>query len=284
MRRRALSATLATAVVILGAAWWLSKRPEPSVTRPPFHPVLLPREDESVRRLLADVDRLRQIRSIRPVPMGGAGDREYADVLDRIRDGSARALFYLEQIALRRAENISLRVDLLNVVARERDEATRRFLASFVADSTEDPALWIAALEPLMTYRDEATFEVLKAAWLDPAPLPGRYHLCRAFGENGRPGAMPLLRGALAVEHPAALRAHAALGLGGFAGDAGVRADLKGLARSDADPAVRANAIRSLCRSQDPEVDGFLRDLADTGDPDTRRVAQAALRQRARNP
>jgi HEAT repeat protein len=218
--------------------------------------------------------------------MGGTDDLEYAQVLDRVREGSARALFYLQVIALRRAENVSLRIDLLNVVARHREEETRTFLSLLVVDSSQDPAVRIAALERLMKYQDDATFEVLKSAWLDPAPFEGRYHLCRAFGENGRPGGVPLLRGALAPERPPDIRCHAALGLGGFVGDAGVRAELKALALSDADPAVRQNAIRSLGRSTDPDVDGFLRDLAASGatDAETKRVAWALLQQRARNP
>ena len=286
MRRRALPAAVSAALLLLGGAWFLSRKPVLPPPRLPAHAALSSPDDPVVKLLLEDVGRLRRIRAVRPVPMGGVGDREYEEALDRIRQGSPRALFHLEQVALRPAESVSLRIDLINVIAGHRDEETRKFLSSLVIDPMEDPAVRIAALEPFMKYRDLATFEALKSAWLDPLPFQGRYHLCRAFGENGQPGAIPLLRGAIAHDRSPDVRAHAALGLGGFVADPGIRAGLKALAQSDADPAVRQNAIRSLCRSGDSEVDGFLRELAASGatDAGTKRVAQDFLRQRARNP
>lgn len=298
MRRSALAATLVAGVLILGGAAYLSTRlraaatagqarpPAPPAPRLPSHPALLTPSDPAVRDGLETVDRLRRIRSLRTVPMGGAGDREYAESLDRVRDASPRLLHFLEEVALRRGEHASLRVDLVNVVAAHRDEETRKFLSSLVIDPAEDAAVRIAALEPLMKYRDPATFEVLKSAWRDPAPFEGRYHLCRAFGENGDARGLPLLREALAAGRPLDVRCHAALGLGGFADDPAVRGDLKRLALADPEPAVRQNAVGSLCRSADAEVDGFLRDLAGPGtaDAEMRRAAQAFLKQRSKGP
>jgi HEAT repeat protein len=279
--------SLAAGLLVLGGAIYLGSRsPAPRPPRGAAHARLLPPSDPLVRRALEEVDRLRKIRTQRPVPMGGVGDPECADLLDRLRAASPELLSYLEELALGRGESESLRVDLLNIVARHRDDETRKFLASIVVDPAEVPAVRIAALEPLMKYRDPPTFEALKAAWMDPSPFPGRYHLCRALGENGNVGGIPLLREALALDQPLDLRSHAALGLGGFAEEPGVRDELKWRALGDPAPAVRHNAIRSLCRSRNPEIDGFLRDLAGPGttDAETRRIAGAFLEERAKRP
>jgi HEAT repeat protein len=218
--------------------------------------------------------------------MGGVGDREYAETLDRLRAAPSGLLPYLEEMALDCGESESFRVDLINLVAGHRDDETRRFLSSIVTQPADPAAVRIAALEPLMTYRDPPTFEALKSAWLDPSPFPGRYHLCRALGESGNAGAIPLLLEALAPDRPLDLRSHAALGLGGFAEEPRVREELKKRALGDPAPAVRQNAIRSLSRWRNPEVDGFLRDLAGSGsaDAETRRVAGALLEERAKRP
>lgn len=291
MRRHAPLLTFALSVVVLGAAFVLSRRADPPTRAPapprrPAHPAALDRSEPAVKRGLEEMDRLRRLRVQRQIPMGGAGDVEYEETLARLRQAAPRLLHYLEETALLRGENVSLRVDLLNLVAQHPGEETRRFLSTLVLEPLEDPSVRLAALEPLMRYRDAATFEVLRAAWDDPTPFAGRYHLCRAFGENGQPGAIPILRQALAADRPLDVRAHAALGLGGFVEDDAVRAELKRLALADPVPVVRQNAIRSLRRSTAGEVDSFLRDLAasPTADAETRRVAQAILAERGRNP
>lgn len=290
MRRPAPLLTLLACGLVLGAALYLSRRPAPPppslAPRIPGHPAALGPSDPSVKAGLDEVDRLRRIRAQRSVPMGGAGDVEYEEGLIRLRRASPGLLHYFEEAALNRSDTPALRVELVNLVAQHPGEETRRFLAALVLDPAEDPAVRIAALEHFMKYRDPATFEVLRAAWLDPTAFDGRYHLCRAFGENGQPGAVPLLRAALAADRPLSVRTHAAVGLGGFVQDDQVRAELKRLALVDPVAAVRQNAIRSLCRSSAAEVDAFLRDVAVSGtaDAETRKVAQAFLAMRAKNP
>lgn len=290
MRRRAVVPTLAVCALVIGAAVALSRRPPPAPSplapRVPAHPPALARSDPAAKAGFEEMDRLRRMRLQRQIPMGGAGDVEYEETLARVRQASPRLLHFIEEAALDRKGNVSLRVDLLNLVAAHVGDETRRFLSALVLDSADDPAVRIAALESLMKYRDGATFEVLRTAWLDPAPFDGRYHLCRALGENGQPGAVPILRQALAADRPLNVRTHAALGLGGFAGDAEVRAELRRLALADPVPVVRQNAIRSLCRSTSPEIDPILREVTASAavDPETRRVAQAFLAQRGKNP
>jgi len=276
--------------ILLAAAVVLSRRPPPvspsPAPRAPTHPVALDRADPAVKVGLEELDGLRRMRAQRQIPMGGVGDVEYEDALVRLRQASSGLLYDLEEAALNRGEDVFLRVDLINMIAPHSGDETRRFLSAFVLDSSDDPAARIAALGHFMKYRDGATFEVLRAAWLDPAPFVGRYHLCLAFGENGQRGAIPILCEALAPDRPRDIRCHAALGLGGFVADEPVRVELRRLARADADPKVRQNAIASLCRSTDPEVDAFLKELASssTADAETRRAAKAFLAQRGRNP
>ncbi len=290
MRRRAPVLSLIACLVVIGVAVTLSRRPPPALPSPaprvPAHPPAVDRSDPAAKAGFEDMDRLRRMRLQRQIPMGGAGDVEYEETLARVRQSSPRLLHFLEEAALNRNGNVSLRVDFVNLVAAHPGEETRRFLSALVLDSVEDPAVRIAALESLMKYRDAATFEILRAAWLDPAPFDGRYHLCRALGENGQPGAAPILRQALAADQPLNVRTHAALGLGGFVGDAEVRADLRRLALSDPVPVVRQNAIRSLCRSTADEIDVILREASVSAglDPETKRVLQALLAERGRKP
>jgi HEAT repeat protein len=273
---------LAAGVVVLLAAIGTLTRSGP---RPPSRrPAARPREDELVKATLAQVDAMRELRRRRPLPAGGRGDAEYVRGLERAAAGAGESLRWLEDIALDRREDPTLRVDLVGLIARHEGEDTRVFLAGLVGDPDEVEAVRLAALAPLGAYRDAATLEVLRLSYAHPAPFAGRYHLLAAMGENGRPEALPLLRGELSTARPPEIRRHAAAGLGGFVDDAGVRAELRRLAEGDADVFVRENALRSLCRSPLPEVDELLAALAASGDEATRRLARAFLEQRGRKP
>lgn len=289
MRRRLAVGIVCAAAALIAAALLLEarRRARPAVALPPrvpTFPAQRPREDPEVRSTLEAVDRLRKIRAASPRPVDPR-DPEYAGVLERVRAGAPVSLRYLQEAVLDRAEDAALRVELLNLVAAARGEESRAFLAALLGDPAEAPMVRVASLYAIMSYRDAATFEVLRRAFEDPA-FEGRYHVCVALGENGRPEGRDLLRGALARGQPGDVRAHAAAGLGGFAGQPEVRAELRKLALEDPLPAVRQNALRSLCRSPEREVEAFLRSVVGRPetDGDTRRVAEALLRQRARGP
>lgn len=272
-------------VALLAGIGYVTRLGTPPARRP-AHRVERPRDDAAVRKTLAQVDAMRELRKRRPLPPGGGGDAEYVRTLDRAAEGAPSSLHWLEEIALDRREDAGLRVDLVDLISRRRGEPTRLFLATLVSDPEEAEAVRLAALASLQTYRDEATFEVLRRAFEDSAPFPGRYHLCVALGENGRPAAIPVLRRALVPGQALELRRHSAIGLGGFVDDASIREELRGLALRDPDPFVRQNAMGSLCRSALPEVDAFLAELASSGsaDEETRRLARAFREQRARKP
>jgi HEAT repeat protein len=270
-------------VALLAGIGYVTRRRPVVRPRAPAHPAERPREDAAVQSTLREVEALRDLRRRRPLPPGGGGDAEYGRALDRAAAGAPSSLHWLEEIALDRREDPALRVDLIDLISRQRGEPTRLFLATLVGDPEESVAVRIAAVASLQTYRDPATFEVLRRAFEDPSPFAGRYHLCVAMGENGQPGAVPVLRGASVPAQAPEVRRHAAIGLGGFVEDAAVREDLRRLAR-DADPFVRQNALASLCRSPLAEVDAFLSELAGSEDEATRRLVQALREQRARKP
>ncbi len=276
MRGRA--AVLVAAGIVAVAVAWLWRRVEEP--RALFHPTLLPRHDPAAKGALEEIAALAAFRARRRIPMGGAGDPEYQARLERLRAAPAGALYLLEEAALDRGRDPSLRVDLLNLVAAHRGEESRRFLSALAGEPTEDPSVRVAALEPLMAYRDAETFEVLRRAWLDPAPFDGRYHVVRTLGESGRAEALPLLRAALAPGRPASERCAAATALGGFVAQAEVRAELAALALGDPLSAVRQNALLALLRSDAPEAEEALRRAAEGEDPELRRVAEKVLKGR----
>jgi hypothetical protein len=222
MRGPALLAVCAAAAAIAG---WLALRAAPPA-------------DSSLAR---DIDGLRRMRRERAIPARGAGDSAYADLLERVRACSDPAP--LEAVARSRDDDPLLRVDLMDALARRPDERVRVLLGDLVAEAREPDVLRLAALEPLMKHRDAATFEVLRRAW--SGPFPSRPALCRAFGENGRAEAVPILVEALADARAADVRAAAAAALGAFRDEPAVR---EALARRSGDPvpAVRQAAAQSL--------------------------------------
>lgn len=256
MRRVAQILALTLSLGMLGVAVHLSQRSSPAAApdhpRVPTHPAVGNRRNPEVQAGLNEIDSLRKMRSQRQIPMGGVGDVEYEDALVRLRRAAPGILYYLEETALNRSEHSFLRVDLINLVAQHPGEETRKFLSMFVVDGIDDEDVRIAALEPFMKYRDPATFEALRAAWRNPAPFEGRYHLCRAFGENGQPSAVPILREALAGDRPMSVRCHAATALGAFVADESVRLELTRLSQEDPMPAVRQNALQALKRGRTP--------------------------------
>lgn len=260
---------------------------EPPPSRPPerkpVHAPVQPPEAPEVRSALNEIERLRTLRSERRIPMSGVGNPEFQAALDRLRAAAPRSLHYYEQIVLDRREEPALRVDLLNLVAGERGEETRLFLASRVSDASEADAVRLAALEALMSYRDAATFEVFRRSYLDPAPFAGRYHLCRALGQSGRAEAVPLLKDALAPNQPLDLRCHAAEGLGGFPADPDARMELQRAALTDPASRVRQEAVRALSRS--PQAERLLVDLLSRElDPSIRALVGELLAERGRSP
>ena len=277
------------AVLVVLIAWVVGDLRRSSLDASARRPSHSPRhalDAAPVRRTLREVDTLRRLRQDERIPMGGVGHGPYQESLDRVRSDSEETLHYLEALILDRSEDLSLRVDLLNVVAFHRGEETRRFLAALVADPSESPALRVAAIAAVRQYKDEATFQVLRGAYLDPAPFDGRYHVCVALGESGHPDAVPLLLDAAAAGRAPDLRAHAVAGLGGFANDPGVAQELLRLAGFDPLAPVRRNAMRALSRSSRPEADAFLRTVAVSSDVDsaTRRLAEALLQSSEKSP
>ncbi len=274
------------AVALLACIGYATRRAPPR----PAPPVRAARpgtgapDDPAVRRTLAEVGEMRALRRGRAIAAGGGGDADYVRSFERAGGGGESTLAYLEEIALDRREDPGLRIDLIDILSRHPGEPTRRFLAELVGDPEEAESVRLAALAALQAYRDEATFEALRRAFEDPAPFAGRYHLCLALGENGRPEAVPVLRGAIGPSRPPEIRRHAALGLGAFVEDGAVRGELRALAAGDADPFVRQNAMSALCRSPLPEVDAFLSELEASADPATRGLARAFREQRARRP
>lgn len=245
MQRRlpqlAILATLATLAVALVFA---RKLPPPRPLPP---------------RIAGDVDALRTLRRAEPsIPAGGAGHPVYAKRLEQLRQAPPAERLVLEDRILDRREDLLLRVDLLHALAAERGEPARRLCAALAGDPAEALAVRLAALSVLQTYRDPLTLDLLRALWESPAPFAGRYHVVVALGECAQPGAIPLLKEALAPGQAAEVRAHAALALGSFADEVPVREELMRLAGADAQRAVRENALRALARSSAPEVDRFL--------------------------
>jgi HEAT repeat protein len=278
--RRWVALAIGAGIAAAALAWHSWRRPVP----PSFHPSLLPRSDPAARAAVADIEALSALRARRRIPMGATGDPEARAHLDRLHAAPDGALFLLEEAALDRALDPSLRVDLLNVVAARPGEETRRFLSALFGAAGEDPAVRIAALEPLMAYRDAETFDLLRTAYLDPAPFDGRYHVVRALGESGRPEALPLVRDALGAGRAPSLRCAGATALGAFVAGPEVRSELSGLAFGDPDPAVRLNALLALARSDAPEAEEALRRAAAGGDPEARRAAARLLEGRERKP
>src|ERR1043166_804276 len=167
MSPRALLATSVLCAAVFGVAVVLSMRPKepgPLAPRTPGHSRILDRRDPAVKKGLEEIDALRRMRALKRIPMGGVGDVDYEEALQRLRRSSSPLLFFLEETSLDRRESAALRIDLLNLVAQHPGEETRRFLAALVVDSSEDESVRIAALEHFMKYRDAATFEILLAA------------------------------------------------------------------------------------------------------------------------
>lgn len=272
------------AAAVVGAVFWLagSERPPAPAGRIPPHPPERPRDDPAVRAALEAIGRLRALRAAREIPPGGVGDAAYADALDRLRAQAPAALHYVEEAALDRRENPWLRVDLLNLAAARRDDATRRFLLLLFSDREEPPRIRLAALAALGPYRDAETFEALRRAYEDPAPFEGRYQICAALAATGRPEALPILEASLEPSRPLDVRCHAAEGLAHFADRPEARERLARLAREDAAPAVRQNALRALARAGAEEI---LKERAEReADEETRSLARRLLEQRERKP
>jgi hypothetical protein len=279
MRLRPVLVVALPIALLLFAGWYSDRaRRNRLARRAPTHKAVLARDDAKVQTVLQDVGDLRQMRAKRDLPIGGAGDREYQERLEKVRAGATVTLRYLEEIALDRNEKAGLRVEMVNLIATHRSEETRLFLASLMGDATDDVGVRIAAIYPLMAYKDRATFEAFSRAYQDPAPFSGRYHFLVALGECRDAGAVPILRDALAADQTVTIRAHAAQGLGGFADDPEVRAELKRLALSDPVPTVRQNAVRAAARSTASGAEGLLREIvAAAPDAETKKVAEAFL-------
>lgn len=210
-------------------------------------------------RIAAEVDALRSLRRAAPgIPAGGVGHPDYAKGLDRLRAAPPVDLRALEDRVRDRREDILLRVDLLQTLAAERGDFARGLCAALVTDPEEAVALRLSALSILATYRDPHAFDVLRGLWESPRRFEGRYHLAVALGECGQPGAIPLLHEALGGGQAPEVRAHAALALANFVGEASVRERLIRLAMEDRQRDVRENALRALARSPAAEVDAFL--------------------------
>lgn len=124
--------------VLLFLGWWQSHLKETRSARlGPVHKPLRPPTDPVVLAVLEDAAALR------------AGPPDAAVRLARIKSAAPETLHYLELRILDRKEPERVRVDLLGIVAAQRDEATRRLLGRLAADSTELEAVRQAAFRGL---------------------------------------------------------------------------------------------------------------------------------------
>jgi hypothetical protein len=77
------------------------------------------------------------------------------------------------------------------------------------------------------------------------------------------------------------VRGHAVQALGSWVSDGGVREHLKKVATTDGVPLIRLNALGALTKSNEADVDEFLRRLAGSED-EVGRAAKGFLEQRRR--
>jgi hypothetical protein len=203
-----------------------------------------------------------------------------SDAADRLRREDP---FHIETAFLDRARGNGVRNQLLKVLESRGDGASRRFVLDVLQDTTEEMTVRLAALQFVALRRDEEGCDAILGIWNRDASWPpgARYHLVHAMGLNGRPAAMPVVRECAGPVNAVDIRGHAVQALGSWVSNGAVREHLKNVATTDGVPLIRVNALGALTKSNEADVDEFLRKLAGSED-EVGRAAKGFLEQRKR--